>query len=159
MLGQIIPIIDIYKVNKTLRKKNCEIFNNEVPENIEQIDIKYLEDDYKAAIEQKNRFEDKAKTIIAALTIAITLILNLSKIIDTIATKIPLPYFNYVIFVLAILSILYMLLAGIMSIQVLIKENILYSISLEKRTDKKSIFQSTGCLTLLFNIISQNSFV
>lgn len=143
MLGQIIPVIDIYKLNKILREKNCEISNNEIPENIERIDTKYLEDDYKAAIETKNRFEDKAKTIIAALTIAITLILNLSKIIDTIGTKIPLPYFNYVIFILAILSILYMLLAGIMSIQVLIKENILYSISLEKRTDKKSIFQST----------------
>lgn len=71
------------------------------------------------------------------------MILNLSKTIDTIATKISLPYFNYVIFILAILSILYMLLAEIMSIQVLIKENILYPISLENRTDKKSIFQST----------------
>lgn len=143
MLGQIIPIIDIYKSNKTLREKNRAISNIDIPENIEQIDIKFLEDDYKATIETKNRFEDKAKTIIAALTIAITLILNLSKIIDTIGTKIPLPYFGYVIFILAIFSILYMLMAGIMSIQVLIKENLLYQISLEKRTDKKRIFQST----------------
>ena len=34
-------------------------------------------------------------------------------------------------------------MAGIMSIQVLIKENSLYSISFEKRTDKKSIYQLT----------------
>lgn len=143
MLGQIIPIIDIHKANKRLRKKNSSVSNIEIPENIEQIDIKYLEDDYKATIEAKNRFEDKAKTIIAALTISITLILNLSKIIDTIGTKIPLPYFDYVIFLLAVFSIFYMLMAGIMSIQVLIKENLLYPISLEKRNDKKSIFQST----------------
>lgn len=143
MLGQIIPIIDIHKANEELRKKNSSVSNIEIPENIEQIDIKYLEDDYKATIETKNRFEDKAKTIIAALTIAITLILNLSKIIDGIGTKVPLPYFDYVIFLLAICSIFYMLMAGIMSIQVLIKENLLFLIPLAKRSDKKSIFQST----------------
>ena len=143
MLGQIIPIIDIAKKNKILREKNCTVSNIEIPENIEEIDIKYLEDDYKATLDVKNRFEDKAKTIIAALTIAITLILNLSKIIDTVANKIPIPHFDYCIFIVAILSISYMLMAGIMSIQVLIKENLLYSISFEKRTDKKSIYQST----------------
>lgn len=94
MLGQIIPIIDIAKKNKILREKNCTVSNIEIPENIEEIDIKYLEDDYKATLDVKNRFEDKAKTIIAALTIAITLILNLSKIIDTVANKIPIPRFS-----------------------------------------------------------------
>ena len=143
MLGQVIPIIDIYKSNKLLREKNHKVSDIEIPENVGQIDIRYLEDDYKATVDAKNRFEDKAKTIVAALTIAITLILNLSKIIDTVAAKIPIPYFNYVIFILAILSILYMVMAGIMSIQVLIKENLLYQIPLEKRTDKKRIFQST----------------
>lgn len=143
MLGQIIPIIDIVKTNKLLCEKNRTVSNIEIPENIDEIDIKYLDDDYKATLDAKNRFEDKAKTIIAALTIAITLILNLSKIIDTVANKIPIPYFNYGIFILAILSILYLLMAGIMSIQVLIKENLLYTISLEKRTDKKSIYQLT----------------
>lgn len=149
MLGQIIPIIDIAKSNRSLREKNRIISNIETPENIEipknieEIDIKYLEDAYNNALETKNKFEDKAKTIIAALTISITLILNLSKIIDAVANKIPIPYFDYVIFLLAILSILYMLMAGIMSIQVLIKENILYAIPLENRANKKSIFLLT----------------
>lgn len=138
MLGQIIPIIDICKPNRVLREKNIEI-----PESIETIDIKFLENDYNATVEAKNKFEDKAKTIVATLMIAITLILNLSKIIDTVVTKFPIGYFRYFIFILAILAILYMIMAGIMSIQVLIKENLLYQIPLEKRTDRKSIFQST----------------
>lgn len=136
MLGQIIPIIDIGKANKHLREKNIEI-----PETVENIDIKFLENDYNATVEAKNKFEDKAKTIVAALTISITLILNLSKIIDTIVTKFSIV--RYFIFILAILAVLYMVMAGIMSIQVLIKENRLYSIALEKRTDKKSIYQAT----------------
>lgn len=120
MLGQIIPIIDICKSNRVLREKNIEI-----PESIETIDIKFLENDYNATVEAKNKFEDKAKTIVAALTISITLILNLSKIIDTVVTKFPIGHFCYFIFILAIL---YMVMAGIMSIQVLIKENLLYQI-------------------------------
>lgn len=145
MLGQIVPVVDINKANRNLRKKNSDLCNIEIPANIEQIDIQYLEEDYKATIETKNRFEDKAKTIIAALTIAITLILNLSKMIDTIITNVPFPYFNYVIFLLAIVSILYMVIAGIMSIQVLIKENLLYSITLDDRTNKnkKGVYQKT----------------
>ena len=143
MLGQFIPAIDIYKANSNLRKKNSDITKIVIPNNINQIDTKYLEDDYKATIETKNKFEDKAKTIIAALTIAITMTLNLSKMIEEAATKVQVPYFSYCVFGDAILSILYMLVAGIMSIQVLIKENILYPIPLEKRTEKTSIYQAT----------------
>ena len=100
MLGQIIPIIDICKSNRVLREKNIEI-----PESIETIDIKFLENDYNATVEAKNKFEDKAKTIVAALTISITLILNLSKIIDTVVTKFPIGHFRYFIFILAIFSL------------------------------------------------------
>ena len=57
MLGQIIPIIDITKKNKILREKNRTVSNIEIPENIEEIDIKYLEEDYKATLDVKNRFE------------------------------------------------------------------------------------------------------
>lgn len=143
MLGQFIPAIDIYKANSNLRKKNSDITKIVIPNNINQIDTKYLEDDYKATIETKNKFEDKAKTIIAALTIAITMTLNLSKMIEEAATKVQVPYFSYYVFGVAILSILYMLVAGIMAIQVLIKENILYPIPLEKRKEKTSIYQAT----------------
>ena len=86
MLGTIIPVIDAIKANKRLKEKIAKQEVN-IPEYIDDIDIKCLEDDYKSAVEAKNRFEDKAKTIIAALTISITLILNLSKIIETISDR------------------------------------------------------------------------
>lgn len=144
MLGEIVPIIDAIKANKRLKAKN-KAEDIEIPEKIGDIDIKYLEEDYKNAIEAKNRFEDKAKTIIAALTIAITLILNLSKIIETISERFQMPAVNILIFILAVLAIIYMLMAGIMAIQVLIKENLLYSIPLLDRTkqDKKCIYVKT----------------
>ena len=156
MLGTIIPVIDAIKANKRLKEK---IAKQEfiIPEYIDDIDIKCLEDDYKSAVEAKNRFEDKAKTIIAALTISITLILNLSKIIETISDKYDYYLVDILIFILAVLAIIYMLIAGIMSIQVLIKENILHSIPLSERTkkDKKSIYIKTQ-LNVNQNLIRNN---
>lgn len=91
----------------------------------------------------KNRLEDKAKTIVAALTIAITLILNLSKIIEGIPEKFSLPYLDVIIFILALLSIVYMLMAGVMCIQVLIKENIVHQVPLIRRNDRMCIYENT----------------
>lgn len=156
MFGEVIPILDVICANKKL-KKNNNTQEFEIPEKLSEIDIRYLDDDYKSTIDAKNRFEDKAKTILAALTIAITLILNLSKIIDTVLAKFESPVINILIFVLAVLAIVYMLMAGIMSIQVLIKENIVYPISLTDKIsqDKKSIYITTQ-LNINQNLIRNN---
>ena len=156
MFGEVIPILDVINANKKLKQKN-DTQDFQIPESLSEIDIKYLDEDYKSTIDAKNRFEDKAKTILAALTIAITLILNLSKIIDTVLAKFEHPAVNILIFVLAILAIIYMLMAGIMSIQVLIKENIVYPIPLTDRTsqDKKSIYIKTQ-LNTNQNLIRNN---
>lgn len=141
MLNEIIPILDVRKANNILKEK-IKNPNISIPEGIEETDIRYLEEDYKNAIEGKNRFEDKAKTIIAALTIAITLILNLSKIIDTIAVKFNFTAIEIFVFILALLAIIYMLMAGLMSIQVLITENIVYVVPVTERKnqDKKELY-------------------
>lgn len=156
MLGKLIPIIDALKVNKKLKEKNNKA-SIELPEKLSEIDIKYLEEDYKNTIDTKNRFEDKAKTIIAALTIAITLILNLSTIIETITLKFNKPLINILVFILAFLAIVFMLIAGMMSIQVLIKENLLYYVSLEERAkkDKKAIYTITQ-MNINQNLIRNN---
>ena len=140
LIKQLLPIISTYQKNKKIKK---DMENIDIPSNIDTIEYKYLEEGYKNSVEAKNRFEDKAKSILAALTIAITLILNLSKTVDLVLDKISNQYGKYIIFIIAISSIIYMMIAGLMSIQVLIKENILYSIPVDKRTDKKIIFKST----------------
>lgn len=156
MFREVIPILDVISANGKLKKKNS-IQDIEIPGNLSEIDIKCLDDDYKSTIDAKNRFEDKAKTILAALTIAITLILNLSKIIDTVLEKFRHPVINILIFILAILAIIYMLMAGIMSIQVLIKENVVYPIPLIDRTNqnKESIYIKTQ-LNINQNLIRNN---
>lgn len=52
MLGTIIPVIDAIKANKRLKEKIAKQEVN-IPEYIDDIDIKCLEDDYKSAVEAK----------------------------------------------------------------------------------------------------------
>ena len=152
----IIPILDLIKGNKELNRK-IEEEEVEFPQNLEEIDYKSIEEDYKNTIDIKNRFEDKAKTIVAALTIAITLILNLSSIIDKVLLKFNNQYIDIIIFIIALMSIVYMLMAGIMSIQVLIKKNIIFGLSLTDRfnKDKKVVFKNTQ-LNICQNLIRNN---
>ena len=49
---------------------------------------------------------------------------------------------SYTHLILAIFSIIYMLSAGMLSIEVLIKENILHSISLNDKNDKQAIYSA-----------------
>jgi len=156
MIREIIPVIQLKKSIKILKEKNdrCDI---NIPEGIDDVEIQHLEGDYKDAIETKNRLEDKAKTIIAALTIAVTLILNLSSILDTISYRYNSSIIDISIFILAILAIIYMLLAGVMSIHVLIKENIAYPLLAKIRTkqNKEEIYRITQ-LNVNQNLIRNN---
>ena len=106
LIDILIPTISMKKANKIVKDKidNTDFI---LPETLTDIETNDLIEEYKNIIDIKNKFEDKAKTIIAALTIAITLILNLSKIIETIFTKFNAPLFiNIIVLILAIFSII-----------------------------------------------------
>ena len=157
LIDILIPIISMEKANKKVRDKidNPDFI---LPETLADIETNDLIEEYKNIIDIKNKFEDKAKTIIAALTIAITLILNLSNIIEAIFTKFNASLFiNIIVFILAVFSIIYMLSAGILCIQVLIKENILHFVSSNDKNDKQAIYSAiqlnTNRNTIRNNII------
>ena len=155
LIDILIPIISMQKANKIV-KDRIDDTDFILPENLTSIETNDLIEEYENIIDIKNKFEDKAKTIIAALTIAITLILNLSKIIETIFTKFnTLLFINIIVFMLAIFSVICMLFAGMLCIQVLIKENILYCISLNDKNDKQAIY-SAIMLNTSQNLIRNN---
>ena len=140
--------VSVYQANKKIKRiiyNTSEVTTEEKTEEIKKLNEQFIEDDYNRSIENKNRFEDKAKTILAALTIAITLILNLSKLIETISEKYDYISLNILISLLAIMAIIYMLMAGIMSIHVLIKENIVYYVSAKEKVNdyKEQVYRAT----------------
>ena len=74
---QILPTISYIKANRTLKEKienpDCQS-NSSYKANFDQISIDSFRQKYLEAFDTKNKFEDKAKTNVIGITIAITLI-------------------------------------------------------------------------------------
>lgn len=74
----------------------------------------------------KNKLEDKAKANIVAFTVSISLILGLSALISSIYGDIDYKYVHYVIFTITIVGMVFMIVASLLSIDMLNNENIVY---------------------------------
>lgn len=125
------PLYDNWKVNKELREK-LENEEGILPyiENADKVTVKHLEKEYENTIYTKDKLEDKAKTNVAGITIAVTLIMGASGLLDTVIKKYPIPELQWASFILLSFSIAYLIIAGILSIMVLIAENVLYTVDL-----------------------------
>ncbi len=128
------PFIDNYKANKILRQK----LSREPPhsildgiDNTSEIGIDTLKGQYADTMHTKDKLEDKAKTNLVGITIAVTLIMGASGILAAIYEKYSHPIFSWIAFLLLIVAAIYMILAGVLATKVLIDENTIHVVSLK----------------------------
>lgn len=119
----ILPGIEAYTANKKIRKKLSDD-TYKMPDDYQSISFDDVIEEYSDTLDSIRRFEEKAKSLLIAWTIAITLILNLSDMVYKIVVKIDICWCKWAAIVVAILAVIYMLFAGILVIQVLTKENV-----------------------------------
>jgi hypothetical protein len=126
----ICPFVENYIKNKAVRDKRDE-FTNEISEikNSDAISMDVIRQKYSDTILAKDKLEDKAKSNIIAVTISITLILSASSLLNNFYIKFPSIY--WISFILFITALIYMIIAGILSIKILMNENIVYTIPLK----------------------------
>lgn len=128
-LYPIFPMIESRNANKKLRVK---LENGTgilaYMENADQVTTDQLKAQYDDTVHMKNKLEDKAKTNVMGITIAVTLILGAPNMMDAILKKYPFVAFGWLVFALLMGSVLYLIIAGILSIKVLVAENVLYTI-------------------------------
>lgn len=105
--------------------------------------------------------EDKAKLNVAGITIAITLIMGSTGLLEVIYNKYNSVWFSWVMFALLICGVAYMLIAGIMTIKVLIDENEVYTVGIVKNTDEtgnaKMEYKNAINKNAIKNLIRNNS--
>lgn len=129
----VLPFRDNYEANKILRKKiSCECPQSILDDvdNPNAISIDTLKGQYADAMRAKDKLEDKAKTNLIGITIAITLIMGASGILATVYEKYTHPIISGIAFMLLIFATAYMISAGVLAIKVLIDENKVYGINL-----------------------------
>ena len=125
------------KVEKTLGKDDDFSNGIAILAEMQEKDAEIVvEKQYNESIDAKNKLEDKAKTNIVTVTISVTLIMGAYNILNTISTKYGLVWINWVSFFIFISAISFMIVAGIMSIRVLIAKNEIYKIELKSYLDK-----------------------
>lgn len=126
IIEQIFPSISISKANKLLKKKiNSEKSQSNISdkENFDVIPIESFRQKYTETFNIKNKFEDKAKTNVVGITIAITIIMGASGLIDSLIRKYTSVPLHWISFILLSISIIYLLVSGIDAIRVLFNEN------------------------------------
>lgn len=153
------PMLDNIKTNKDVRKRidtpneNDSIFYG--IENPQSISLNILQEQYFETFKFKDKLEDKAKTNIIGVTISISLILGASTFLANINNKFNCNWLSWAVFGLFTLAVLYMIIAGVISIKVLISENSVYTLTL---SNQNSHSEYDNCISKnrLKNIIRNN---
>lgn len=126
-----------YRDNKVLRNKYSNAGEDNESEsllchieNADAINTDVLKKQYDDTFHLKDKLEDKAKTNVIGITIAITLIMGASSVLNTISEKFPMSFLQWLSFVLFAVAVIYLLIAGIIAAKVLFDENIVYIVAL-----------------------------
>lgn len=160
----IFPMYANYRDNRVLQKKFSSMNPGSLLsciENADAINIKVLKKQYEDTFYIKDKLEDKAKINIIGITIAITLIMSASGVLNTISEKLPTPIVQWPAFVLLTAAVLYLLTAGIIAVKVLFDENIVYTVPLDSfassETTLRSDYDKYTVLNRTQNLIRNNS--
>lgn len=133
VLEQILPTLFARIANKHLAQKiNSEDSQSNVPymDNIDEIKIDSFKQKYAETFEAKSKFEDKAKTNVIGITIAITVIMGASGLTGSLSSKYPSAVLHWISFSVLLIAIIYLLVSGIGAIEVLFKENSMSTVGL-----------------------------
>lgn len=160
----VFPIYANYRDNRILRKKSSSANLDSLLsciENADAIHIDVLKKQYDDTFYLKDKLEDKAKINIIGITIAVTLIMSASGVLNTISEKFPTPLVQWSAFVLLTAAVLYLLTAGIIAVKVLFDENIVYTVPLDSfasnETTLRSDYDKYTVLNRAQNLIRNNS--
>lgn len=148
IIDAIFPMYANHRDNKVLRRKLNAQEGNEPEsllchiENAEAINTDVLKQQYDDTFRMKDKLEDKAKINVIGITIAITLIMGASGVLNTISEKFPMPVLQWLAFVLLAVAVSYLLIAGIIVVKVLIDENIFYTVSMNSFASNEATLRS-----------------
>lgn len=151
------------KANKQLKEAiNCaeSQSNRAFMDNFDDIPIESFRKKYAETFEVKNKFEDKAKTNVIGITIAITVIMGASGLTGSLISKYPYFVLHWVSFIILLAAIIYLLVSGIDAIKVLFDENAMSTVDLPDLTaddvDTKEKYDNCTNRNINRNIVRNN---
>ena len=159
LINEILPCIESNSANKKVKTIIETIENNLQPDIPNTATILSLQEEYERALKIKDKLEDKAKSTIFAITIATTLIMGSSNIINELSKNTLNNIISIFASAIFILTVVYMIVAGKLSLELLMEKNIFYYVSAQQKKKQKDIkieyYNSNQCNNS-YNIIRNN---
>jgi hypothetical protein len=147
-----IPFVGTFNANKKIHVKinNLEVqFGTENPSGFDTDEsAKHLLIKYNRSIAIKEKFEDKAKSNMMAVTISITLIMGASGVVSGAVKNISNIYLSLIAVSLFIFSVIFMIVAGVMAFQLLMDKNKVYFMIADVDDLEKDITLAKECFEI-----------
>lgn len=140
VIEAILPSVANIQSNNKVKQKIKNEQNLDFPSknvDLAAVTINDLQQIYDFDKSIKDKLEDKAKTNIIGVTISVTLIMGAYSLIQNVISKHGYSFLFWIAFCLFILSVIYMLAAGISSIHVLTAENVFHIPEIGLTDDEK----------------------
>lgn len=115
------------KINNFIEKQQHSSKNDLT----ESVRAEVFKEQYLDTFKIKDKLEEKAKTNVIGVTIAITLIMGASGVVNTIYGKFSTPLIKWITFGLLSAAVIYMIAAGLLGIKVLITDNKMFFVNLQ----------------------------
>lgn len=120
----------------------------------------HVEKEYNKSIERIKQFEEKAKTNLVAISIAVTIMFGLIKPINEMYEKYTNVWIKVILSIISILLVFFMLYAGITALKVLMEKNIVYKISVKELQlndeSLKKVYGMDAELNEISNVVRNN---
>lgn len=129
--------------------------------NSDKIETSILRKRYEETFSVKDKFEDKAKSQIFAITVAITVIFGASSLLKNISDKYSLDWVNWITFTLYVAATMFFIIAGILAIRLLMHENQVSTISLQSYMNDTELREQYDIATTtnIYRNIKRNNYV
>ena len=160
ILGILLPFYDNFKALKKIEDRQQNILNinyfddkitKEFSDVVDQYNFKTIKELYKLTIEGKGKLEDKAKTLVVSVTIAVPFSINGINVVN----KIENESIRNLCSLIFILAVSFMIIAGILSIKVFTEQIKLYTVNETKR-ELYFEYKRAIILNRLSNVIKNN---
>lgn len=160
ILGILLPFYDNFKALKKIEDRQQNILNinyfddkitKEFSDVVDQYNFRTIKELYKLTIERKSKLEEKAKTLVVSVTIAVPFSINGINVVN----KIEDESIRNLCSLIFILAVSFMIIAGILSIKVFTEQIKLYTVNETKR-ELYFEYKRAIILNRLSNVIKNN---
>lgn len=161
IVASVFPPVEAIITNRRLKKRLTPGDRLSTPydevSNPEELDIGTLQDLYQLEMKRKDRLEDKAKTNVIGITIAVSMIMGANSLLGNLLLKQQFVLLRAVGCGIFILAVLFMIVAGIFAAHVIIGENEFYFIQIGlKENEQKNDYNYKIGLNRIKNTIRNN---